>query len=498
VSFGADRKFFTAGTVASNAVSMNGTGQYIRLPVLDLRSSNALSIEVWIKPVDLANKPVATIVRQQAFSTTDFSLALTNNGRTLAFGLRTAGLYQELQTTLGDLTDGGWHHLAATYDGATKRIYVDGQLVASTAQTGQIAFTGVNLSVGASNNGSTTADFFNGAIDELRIWQSVRTAQEITQYFNRSLISLSPGLLGYWRLDESSGNTAFDSSLNGRNAVLVNSPLWQTSSAPIIPIGIVIESLSRSFGRHGANVTITGLNLDAVTAVMFNGIPALFTVNSSSNIVAVVPDGASTGFVRAANDNAESFSPDVFIVDNIAPTVSIASPVGSSICKSIADLTVVAGDSGGSGIDSVVFYVQRARDFLFWNGSTWGAPTPLPTTLVGELWMALSNLSDPANFADGAYTIYAVGMDRAGNAGSSVIFVTVNENSQSGTIAKLANGGWKLRFFGVPGYGYRIESSDDLVKWSQIGTGYGGSDGFVEFTDTTNSPVRFYRAVTIE
>jgi hypothetical protein len=61
---------------------------------------------------------------------------------------------------------------------------------------------------------------------------------------------------------------------------------------PVVP---TISSFSPNKGAVGINVTINGTNFTGVTAVMFNGTSASFTVNSSIKITAKVPAGATTG-----------------------------------------------------------------------------------------------------------------------------------------------------------------------------------------------------------
>ena len=54
-------------------------------------------------------------------------------------------------------------------------------------------------------------------------------------------------------------------------------------------------------GRVGAKVAVLGNNLNGSTAVTFNGIPAMFKIVSSSEIITTVPSGATTGKVEVAN-----------------------------------------------------------------------------------------------------------------------------------------------------------------------------------------------------
>ena len=55
-------------------------------------------------------------------------------------------------------------------------------------------------------------EYFAGRIDEVRIWNYPRTADEIRAPWNRSLTGSEAGLVAYWRVDEGAGQVAHDSS----------------------------------------------------------------------------------------------------------------------------------------------------------------------------------------------------------------------------------------------------------------------------------------------
>lgn len=55
---------------------------------------------------------------------------------------------------------------------------------------------------------------------------------------------------------------------------------------------------SPRFGKAGISVGILGQNLTGSTSVMFNGTPAVFTVNSDTYITATVPTNATTGTIQ--------------------------------------------------------------------------------------------------------------------------------------------------------------------------------------------------------
>ena len=105
-----------------------------------------------------------------------------------------------------------WTHLAVTYDNGVGTTYVNGTQVHVSTGSGGIgdAHSSFNdLKIGG--RGNVTTARFQGAIDEVRVWNTARTAGEIAAQYNQTLTGSESGLVGYWRFAETSGTTAVDS-----------------------------------------------------------------------------------------------------------------------------------------------------------------------------------------------------------------------------------------------------------------------------------------------
>jgi prepilin-type N-terminal cleavage/methylation domain-containing protein len=85
----------------------------------------------------------------------------------------------DLILNVSGLTDGKWHMIVAQFDGKTRSIYVDGNLIGSDTPTGHNAVLS-NFRIGSTNNG----EYFNGAIDELVIYDRALTEDEIKTIYN--------------------------------------------------------------------------------------------------------------------------------------------------------------------------------------------------------------------------------------------------------------------------------------------------------------------------
>lgn len=118
-------------------------------------------------------------------------------------------------------TDGLWHHYSFTYDATTnlRTVYVDGRFIGSNTATTDFQGTGV-FNIGATVTGATPRRLWNGNLDEVRVWNTVRTQNQIRESMHLTLSGAETGLIGYWQFNETSGN-AID-AINGNNGTLQN------------------------------------------------------------------------------------------------------------------------------------------------------------------------------------------------------------------------------------------------------------------------------------
>jgi hypothetical protein len=128
-----------------------------------------------------------------------------------------------------------WYHLAAvlTSNPGEWKLYINGEKQTATSSNFSIiAPNGTNNGrsvIGAGHNG---AEIFNGIIDEVRIWNSARTEDELGFYRFRELTGTESDLIAYYKLNDGIGFTATDSDTSGSfNGTLQGSAAWVTSGA---------------------------------------------------------------------------------------------------------------------------------------------------------------------------------------------------------------------------------------------------------------------------
>jgi hypothetical protein len=133
-----------------------------------------------------------------------------------------------------------WAHFAMTWDGTAVRAFVNG--VQKAMKTSTSAQTTLMTGRTPLIIGGYPPAYFNGYIDEFRIWSVARSAAEITSTMNKTLAGDEAGLTGYWKFDETSGTTAMDSTTaaghTAHNGTLMAQsanqvPTWVVSTAPL-------------------------------------------------------------------------------------------------------------------------------------------------------------------------------------------------------------------------------------------------------------------------
>ena len=168
--------------ISNSAYSFNGSS-YIRIKGIDFSKSFQFSLSVWIKPSDISSNRYYEIIRQEgpAKNAPDFLLAFQEYGTILSFGLTTGNLnYLELDLQINKLNyaNNKWHNILISYDGSYKNIYLDGNFIGNQIQSGNINYNNTIASIGSTS--ATLEEFFNGSIDDLRIYNRVLNSSEIS------------------------------------------------------------------------------------------------------------------------------------------------------------------------------------------------------------------------------------------------------------------------------------------------------------------------------
>jgi len=198
-----------------------------------------LTIEAWIKLEQLPTTVGATFIiacKFDAVPLRSYFFAVNSSDNKLIFGVSADGTNIPTAISTTALTTGVWYHTAVTYNASagTCAFYLDG----SSDGTGSSLNTSINdnasrFAIGANNTASTPIQFFDGLVDEVRVWNDIRTAQEISDNYLTELAGNESGLVGYWKLN----NDYTDSTANAATLTASGSPVFSTD-VPFVGAGI--------------------------------------------------------------------------------------------------------------------------------------------------------------------------------------------------------------------------------------------------------------------
>jgi hypothetical protein len=163
--------------------------------------SSSYTLEAWIKPTRLAQ---LGIVGFGSYAGT--SGACNSFGTGSSFSLANYWWAYDLQvTTKTALSNGVWHHVAATGNSTTRAIWVNGTMIGFDKLSSSlhvVPSTVQNVRIGMTCTTCSPIDYFEGWIDEVRVWSVARTGAQLRSGMYSQLASSTSGMVGQWHFDE--------------------------------------------------------------------------------------------------------------------------------------------------------------------------------------------------------------------------------------------------------------------------------------------------------
>jgi len=349
------------------AANLSGSQQYIDLgdnPSLQI-TGEELTVEAWINTSEASPSAYERLIVKETPGNGSPYVTYgmyRNPGNTTLDWCISSGATLNCAVT-SNLPVNSWTQVVGTYDGSNLRVYVNGALNDTVAMTGNIGATTQDVVIGADT--ADGGEFFNGEVDEVRISDSVRSADWIaTQYNNQS----APSAFYSIGAAASGGGTT--------------SP------------GIV--ALSPSSGPTGIAVTISGGNFGSTqgtSSVTFGGVAATATSWSNNSITATVPANALTGdvvvTVSGVASNAVTYTvtsgPGIY---SLSPS---SGPAGTAVVIDGVNFGLSQGNSS-------VSYGSTTATVFSWSNSAITATVPANAVSDPFSVTVGGQTSNPASF----------------------------------------------------------------------------------------------------
>jgi len=350
-----------------SGLSFNGSNAYVNvtgatnIPV----GNSSYTIEAWIKPAAFNN---AGIAGWGNYGTTgqvnSFRLSFNKGG-----SLENSWGGTDLIVAAPTLTDGSWHHVAVAYDGTTRTMYLDGTSIGSDVPGTLAVPNASNLTIGSTNN---LTEWFNGSMDEVRIWNVARTQAQISTSMTACLFGNETGLEADYKMEEGSGTILSDASCNANNGSL---------SGTTLPAWVAGTSNTCSGNPSLQMTTLNTLAINpAITNQTVTAAASILCPNTSTNITT----GASqTGDLYFLQNNAN----DSVIGKAVSGTgAALTLPTGNLAATTTFNVTAQSQTTG------ISFTGATATERIVVDTSG-GKLTNLGGGITMEAWVYPTNIS---------------------------------------------------------------------------------------------------------
>lgn len=298
--------------LAQNSINLEGSGQkWVNIGDVDV-TGDQITVEAFVRRQNNMN------IVSKHDGTDDCNYLLRPN----SFQISTSEDFYICLNTF-PLSPNTWYHVAATYDGSAIKYYVDGCLVNEIPATGNIIDNNWDAAIGNKSNWPNGPEQFRGRIDEVRIWETARSEEEIKLNMNLLLNPTSePDLRAYYRLnndyENAQGYSGFDGSPQG-------SPSFDNAPPLFIPFELISVTKTdvTCFGYEDGEIEIIaiGNNLEySLDGISYSSTPS-FDELGPGNYDVYVRDGACEEITSVeVTEPAPIPSPDLNTNDPICST----------------------------------------------------------------------------------------------------------------------------------------------------------------------------------
>lgn len=159
---------------------------------------------------------------------------------------------------------GVWIHVTASIDVSASTIAFHKNTVSKAgtsviASATDIINSSAPFMVGSRYTSSSAGEYFDGKIDELRVWNDIRSGAEIAANWITDIDPASAGLVGYWKFE----NNYLDETSNNNDLTATNSPVFSTS----VPFTTFTRSLVDSMSLTDTITRITTFNRSLINSI---------------------------------------------------------------------------------------------------------------------------------------------------------------------------------------------------------------------------------------
>ncbi len=223
-----------AAETPDSVLSFDGLSSYVDLANgISALIDNQITVEAWAYSNDLLQKSKYRAIASDKYpdggKKIKFELYLNQADDKLSGGFYDRSWYSVSSDSGFPMKE--WVHVAASYGGESIKLYQNGNLIQESNNLNRsLPTTGSGWRIGRRHASSKPSNLWNGKITEVRIWNRVRSADEIQADMHHRLTGNETGLVGYWPLNEGDGTIVLDKTANEKHGTIYGAAQWVTDS----------------------------------------------------------------------------------------------------------------------------------------------------------------------------------------------------------------------------------------------------------------------------
>lgn len=392
---------WTASGKSGGALSFDGINDTVAVPdsaSLDL--TTGMTVMAWVRPTDVGPAWRTVLLKEQAQGLAYSLYATEDRGRPSTYIV--AGGDANADGTAA-LAPNAWTHLAATYDGSTLRLFVNGSEVSARARTGSIMTTTGALRIGGNN---VWGEYFAGLIDDLRV-------------YNRALPATSV-------------------------VADMNTPVGPAQPVPptlaVSPTSLSFSAVAGGAEPAGQDVTVTNTGGGSLSWTATDNqawlevSPASGSAPGTARVTARTSGlaaGTYTGAVTVSASGAQGTPKQIPVTFTVA-----AAPPPPQLSTSPSSLAFTATAGGANPATQSIAVTNTGGGSLSWTASaaaTWLSASPATGSAPGTVTVSVNT----AGLAPGTYTslVQVTSTGTAGSPRATPVTLTVNPAPTGGIVA---------------------------------------------------------------
>lgn len=337
-------------------------------------TTSSLTIEAWIFPRGTVAKRIVSSYFNNAAQSGEIILDTynaTNNGRGLRLAVEGAGNTLSQLSIANVLTLNAWNHVAGTFNSGVMTLYVNGVAVTnnSVVPAPFTSIPGCTNSITIGEDPTIGAlEYFNGKMDDIRIWTTTRTQAQIAGNMNNCLVGNENGLKNYFKFSEGAGSTVTDlvTGAIGNMSGMTPATAWITGNVDCGG-GVCNQEMTQ----------LVTINVDATPTISVNS----GSICSGNNFT-ITPSGASTYTIQGGSAIKTPTANTTYTVTGTSTAGCISSTFATSSVTVNTTPTIAVNSGSICAGNNFIITPSGASTYTIQGGSAIKTPTANTTYTV--------------------------------------------------------------------------------------------------------------------